>query len=67
MEQTVLEMERYLKDEPKVVRMYSVDIHSIPAEAIFKELKAVQSVQTVLQMEELLEEKFPKLTRRIHK
>ena len=68
--QTVLEMERYLKDEPKVVRMYSVDIHSmdihsIPAgSSIFKELKAVQSVQ---QMEELLEEKWPKLSRRTHK
>lgn len=60
--QTVLEMERYLKDEPKVVRMYSMEL--LPAGSIFKELKAVQSVarepsskkwqQTVLEMEELL-------------
>lgn len=61
-------MEWYLKDEPKVARMYSMELHSIPATSIFKELKAVQSAaasrespsskkwqQTVLEMEELLQ------------
>ena len=62
-------MERYLKDEPRVVRMYGCSVgslHGIPAaESILKELKAVQDVaqdvaaskwqQTVLHMEQLEE------------
>ena len=45
--QTVLEMERYLKDEPKVVRMYGCK--DIPTGSILKELKAVQSGAVVAQ------------------
>lgn len=66
--QTVLEMERYLKDEPKVVRMYSVEIpYSMPAGSIFKELNGKSVQQSVQQMEELLDQKWPKLSRRTHK